>query len=120
MKRDWGPRVPAARESDVYAIIEDGGKQYKVSEGDHLLIEIRDLAEGQKDIKFDRVLMLGEGAGAKIGAPYVSGASVDATLVQALKMPKVEGIKFSRRKGYKKKFGHRQRMLRVEIAKISG
>jgi len=104
----------------VYAIFEDGGKQYKVSEGDQLLVELRDMAEGQTELKFEQVLMLGEGDSSKVGQPYVSGASVTATLVEALKMPKVIGIKFARRKGYKKKFGHRQPMLRVQIAKISG
>lgn len=103
----------------MYAIIEDGGKQYKVSEGAKLLIELADLDEGQTSLTFNKVLMLGEGAGAKIGAPYVAGAAVQAKVLQELKTPKVTGIKFARRKGYKKKFGHRQRMLRVEIEKIS-
>lgn len=104
----------------MYAIFEDGGKQYKVSEGDSVLVEIRDLPEGQSELVFDKVLMLGEGEAAKIGAPWVAGASVRAKLVQELKMPKVTGIKFSRRKGYRKKWGHRQNMLRVQVSAISG
>ncbi len=65
----------------MYAIIEDGGKQYKVSTGDMLLIELKELPEGQTDITFDKVLMLGEGADAKIGTPWVNGATVSAKVV---------------------------------------
>ena len=103
----------------VYAIFEDGGKQYKVSEGDALLIELCDLEEGQAQITFDKVLMVGEGADARVGTPWVKGATVTAKLVEELKTPKVVGIKFRRRKGYMKKFGHRQRMLKVAIEKIN-
>lgn len=104
----------------MYAIIEDGGKQYKVSQGDALLIETRELPEGQKEIAFDKVLMLGVGESAKIGAPYVAGAKVTALVTQALKAPRVIGIKFNRRKGYRKKWGHRQPLLRVQITGIQG
>lgn len=104
----------------MYAIFEDGGRQYKVSEGDHLLVDLRDNPDGGNTITFDKILMLGEGDGAKIGAPYIAKASVSATVLQELKTEKVTGIKFSRRKGYRKKWGHRQNMLRVQIDKISG
>lgn len=103
----------------MYAIFEDGGKQYKVAEGDMLLLETRELTEGQKSLTLDQVLMIGEGADAKIGQPWLSGASVSATVVQELKTPKVVGAKFKRRKGYKRIFGHRQQMLRVRIDKIN-
>lgn len=102
----------------MYAIFEDGGKQYKVSEGDSLLVETRELADGAKEVVFDKVLMVGEGEKAKVGAPWVSGASVTANLVAELKTAKVTGIKFSRRKGYRKKWGHRQQMMRVQVAAI--
>lgn len=104
----------------MYAIFEDGGKQYKVSEGDVLLIERRDRQPGQTQITFDRVLMVGAGAQVRIGAPWVEGASVTATVTQELKAPKVVGVKFRRRKGYMRKFGHRQPLLRVAIDKIVG
>jgi large subunit ribosomal protein L21 len=103
----------------VYAIFEDGGKQYKVGEGDTVLIERRDLSEGQSKITFDRVLMVGEGHDVHIGMPWVEGASVAATVTEELKTPKVVGIKFKRRKGYMRKFGHRQQMLKVAIDKIN-
>jgi|GEM_PF-160243 len=114
-----GARFRTHRGKKVYAIFEDGGKQYKVSEGDDLLIERRDLDDGQKEITFDKVLMVGEGADAKIGAPWVEGATVTATLTEQLKTPKVVGVKFKRRKGYMKRFGHRQQMFRVSIDKIN-
>ncbi len=102
----------------MYAVFEDGGKQYKVSEGDALLIERRDLDEGQAKITFDKVLMVGEGQDARIGTPWVTGATVTAKVTEELKTPKVIGVKFKRRKGYMKRFGHRQQMLKVAIEKI--
>jgi large subunit ribosomal protein L21 len=102
----------------VYAIFEDGGKQYKVSSGDKLLIDTKDLPEGQTEVTFDKVLMVGEGADARIGTPWVEGATVTAKVLQQLKTPKIRGVKFRRRKGYVKHWGHRQNMLKVEIAAI--
>lgn len=104
----------------MYAIFEDGGKQYKVSEGDMLLVELKDLPEEQKEITFEKVLMVGEGADAKIGTPWVDGATVTAKLVERIKMPKIRGVKFERRKGLYKRWGHRQKMLKVQIGAISG
>lgn len=103
----------------MYAIFEDGGKQYKVSSGDMLLLDQRDLPDEQNDITFDKVLMVGEGAEAHIGTPWVAGASVTAKIVERLKMPKIHGIKFKRRKGYLRRWGHRQQMLKVQIDAIS-
>lgn len=102
----------------MYAIFEDGGKQYKVKEGDALLVERRELAEGQSDLTFDNVLMVGEGQTARVGTPRLIGASVTARILEEIKMPKVVGLKFNRRKGYRRKWGHRQRMLKVQITGI--
>ena len=102
----------------MYAIFEDGGKQYKVTEGDILLVERKDLDKKAAEIKFDKILMVGEGTHARIGTPWVDGATIAAKVLEELKMPKVIGIKFKRRKGYMRKFGHRQRMLKVQISKI--
>jgi large subunit ribosomal protein L21 len=102
----------------VYAIFDDGGKQYKVAPGDVVLVETRDLPEGQSEITFDKVLLVGEGADARIGTPWVEGATVTGQVVEQLKMPKVRGIKFSRRKGYIKHWGHRQQVLKVRIDEI--
>lgn len=103
----------------MYAIIEDRGKQYKVTTGDMLLIDRQDLPDGQAEITFDKVLMLGEGTDARIGTPWLGGASVTAKVIGELKMAKVRGVKFARRKGYYKRWGHRQRMLRVQIDTIN-
>lgn len=104
----------------MYAIIEDGGKQYRVQKDDTLYVEQRKLATTAKKIEFDRVLMLGDGAKSKIGTPYVSGAKVTASLVGRQKGPKLEIVKFRRRKGYKLHKGHRQNYLQVTIDSISG
>ena len=104
----------------MYAIIEDGGKQYRVKTGDTLYIEQRELAEDAKTIEFDRVLMLGEGAESKIGTPLLEGAKVTATLERPIKGPKLEIVKFKRRKGYRLHKGHRQNHLKVTIDRIDG
>lgn len=102
----------------MYAIVEDGGKQYRVEKGDTIYIEKRDLPEGTKTVVFDRVLMLGDGAKSKVGTPWIEGASVTAKLDCAIKGPKLQIVKFKRRKGYHLKKGHRQALLKVAIDKI--
>lgn len=104
----------------MFAIIEDGGKQYRVKTGDTLYIEQRKLPEDTKTIEFDRVLMLGEGVESKIGTPLVEGAKVTATLERPIKGPKLEIVKFKRRKGYRLHKGHRQNLLKVTIDRIHG
>ena len=109
----------------MYAIIEESGSQIKLSEGDVFEIDHREGVEPGADITFDRVLMLGdeqtEDAGAaKIGTPYVSGAKVTATVLHPTRGEKIDVIKFKRRKGYRRKIGHRQPYLTVEVTGISG
>ncbi len=104
----------------MYAIFEDGGRQYKVSAGDKVYVDVRDLPEGQETIEFDRVLALGEGEAARIGQPFVDGARVVAKVDGELKGPKTTGIKYRRRKRYRRKFGHRQNHLQVTISDIIG
>ncbi|MFG0328759.1 MAG: 50S ribosomal protein L21 [Phycisphaerales bacterium] len=102
----------------MYAIIEDSGTQIKVSEGDVFEIHMRDAEAGSK-VTFDKVLMVGEGDGdAKIGAPYLTGASVTGKILDEVRSEKIDVIKFKRRKGYRRKNGHRQSYLRVEITGI--
>jgi large subunit ribosomal protein L21 len=103
----------------VYAIFEDGGKQYKVSTGDRVLVELRECPESTSDLTFDRVLMVGDGAAARIGQPFLAGASVTGKVLEELKTPKVHGIKHRRRKGYVKRWGHRQKLLKVEITAVN-
>jgi large subunit ribosomal protein L21 len=102
----------------VYAIIEDGGRQYKVKEGQVLDVDIRPVDEGCDTIEFDKVLLLGEGAEAKIGTPMVEGAKVVAKIQDHVKGPKVDIVHFIRRKGHTTRKGHRQNYIRVMIEKI--
>lgn len=104
----------------MYAIVDDGGKQYRVQDGDTLYIEKRDLPEGAQTIRFDRVLMIGEGKSSRIGTPCVDGATVIARLDGEAKGPKLEIVKYRRRKGYHLHKGHRQKHLQVTIEKITG
>jgi large subunit ribosomal protein L21 len=102
----------------MYAIIEDSGRQYKVQQGDAIEVDLRDLEEGQQTIEFDRVLMVGGTDEPKVGTPVVEGAKVVGQLAGEVKGPKLDVIKFRRRKGYRVKIGHRQRYLRVTISDI--
>jgi large subunit ribosomal protein L21 len=102
----------------MYAIIEAGGRQLKVSEGDVVRVELA--ATEDKTIKFDRVLLVGGGEGAaKIGAPIVAGATVSADVLGNVKGEKLMLQKHKRRKGYSKKQGHRQKLVEVKITGIS-
>ncbi len=103
----------------MYAVIETGGKQYKVSEGDVIFIEKLD-AEAGAAVTFDKVLAVGEGADIKVGAPSVAGASVEASVVKNGKSKKIVVFKMKPKKGYRKKQGHRQAYTKVEIKKING
>ncbi|MEM7227658.1 MAG: 50S ribosomal protein L21 [Planctomycetota bacterium] len=104
----------------MYAIIEDSGTQIKVQEGDVIDVDLRPLDDGTSSLSFDRVLVVGDGESAgNIGTPYVSGAKVAADIVGEIKGDKIDVIKFKRRKGYRRKQGHRQRYLRVKITGIS-
>lgn len=106
-------------EPDMYAIVEDSGTQIKLSPGDVIDIDLREAAEGET-LTFDRVLAVGGEGDARLGRPYVDGATVSATVLGEQKARKIDVIKYKRRKGYKVKKGHRQRYLRVEVTAISG
>ena len=102
----------------TYAIIETGGKQYRVKEGDEIFIEKLD-AEDDEKVKFDKVLAIFSEEDPKIGVPYVKGASVTAKVVKSGKSKKIIVYKMHRRKGYRRKQGHRQPYTKVKIGKIS-
>ena len=101
----------------MYAVIETGGKQYQVKEGDVLFIEKLD-AEGE--ITFDKVIMVGKDDGVTVGAPYVNGASVKATLLKNGKAKKITVFKYKAKKNEKKKQGHRQPYTKVQIEAVKG
>ena len=102
----------------MYAIIEDGGRQYKVSSGDKLYVDLRAVPEGQDTIEFTQVLAVGEGHEARIGQPLVAGAKVVAKVVGPVKGHKLRSVKFRRRKNYRRKLGHRQQYLAVTVSDI--
>ena len=101
----------------MYAVIESGGKQHRVSEGEVLKLEKIEASTGDT-VNFDKVLMVGEGADVKIGTPYVEG-NVTAEVISHGRGDKVTIIKFQRRKHHKKQMGHRQWFTEVKITGIS-
>jgi len=103
----------------MYAVIQTGGKQYRVKSGEQVKVELL-AAEVGAAVSFDRVLMLGEGDGVKVGAPFVSGAAVKATVVAQGRGEKVRIFKMRRRKHYAKTQGHRQGYTEVRIDEIVG
>jgi large subunit ribosomal protein L21 len=103
----------------MYAVIKTGGKQYRVKAGEAVRLEALEAQVGDT-LTFDQVLMLGEGEGAKIGAPLVSGAAVKATVLGHGRGDKVRSFKMRRRKHYMKTIGHRQNYTEVRIDGIVG
>jgi large subunit ribosomal protein L21 len=104
----------------MFAYFENGSHQYRVSNGDTLLIDFRDAAKTGDSITFDRVLLANGGGSSVIGAPTISGASVTAEIVEPLvKGPKLEIQKMRRRKNYRKHTGHRQGYTQVKITGIN-
>jgi large subunit ribosomal protein L21 len=102
----------------AYAVIQTGGKQYRVAEGDVIEVEKLDVAEGA-EAKFDEVLLVSGAAGLSVGTPLVSGASVSAEVVSQDKADKVIAFKYKRRKGYHRTVGHRRQITRLKITSIA-
>ena len=106
----------------MYAIIEDSGTQIKVQKGDLIDIDLREVEDGAT-ITFDKVLAVGDASGssaAKIGMPYLQGATVSAKVIGEADGPKVLVGKYKRRKGYRKTIGHRLHYTRIEVLAING
>lgn len=103
----------------MYAIIETGGKQYKVAEGDAIRVEKLN-AEAGETVTFDKVLMISGEGEAKVGKPYVEAASVTGSVKANGRGKKVIVFKYKAKKGYSKKQGHRQPYTEVVIDKING
>ena len=102
----------------MYAVIQTGGKQYRVSEGDILRVEKIGADEGA-DIELEKVLMVVDGDDVKVGKPYVDGGKVSATVKNHGRGKKVKILKFKRRKQHLKRQGHRQSYTELEITGIS-
>ena len=104
----------------MYAIIEDSGSQIKVSTGDVIRIDVRELADDAATVTFDKVMLVSPDEGdATIGQPYVDGATVTADIINDQDSEKVSVVKFKRRKGYRRMKGHRQHYLSVKVTAIN-
>ncbi len=103
----------------MFAVIETGGKQYKVSEGDVIYVEKLEVADGES-VTFDKVLALSDGENFKVGTPYVEGAAVAAKAILTGKGKKIYVIRYKPKKNEKKKIGHRQYFTKIQIDKIVG
>ena len=101
----------------MYAVIRSGGKQYRVRSGDQLRVEAL-VADVGAAVSFEQVLIVGEGEAVRVGAPYVAGAKVSATVVAHGRGEKVRIFKLRRRKHYQKSQGHRQGFTEVRIDDI--
>ncbi len=102
---------------DPYAVVETGGKQYLVHKGDELLTERIEVEAGQT-LTLDRVLAISDGETLTVGTPAVAGAQVRALVMEHLRGPKVVSFKKKRRKGYHKKIGHRQELMKLKIEEV--
>ena len=102
----------------MFAIIETGGKQYKVQEGDVVFVEKLNAADGDT-VTFDRVFAVSDGETFQVGTPVVAGASVSASVVKNGRGKKIYVMKYKPNKGEKKKIGHRQPYTKVQIEKIN-
>jgi len=102
----------------MYAVIHTGGKQYRVQPGETLKIETLAVEAGQ-EVQFDKVLLVQNDNGVKIGQPYLDGGKVTATVTAHGRHPKVKIIKFRRRKHHMKQAGHRQNFTEVKITDIT-
>ena len=102
----------------MYAIIDEGARQHRVTAGDTIRID-REVPEGETNVTFDRVLLVGGAGDARIGTPVVAGATVTAEVLGEARGPKIDIFKYKRRKGYRKRQGHRQTYTAVKITAIN-
>ena len=103
---------------EAYAVIQTGGKQYRVEKDTILTVELLEDAEAGKTVEFDQVLALSNGTELTIGAPVIEGSKVVATVVDNVRGDKVVAFKKKRRQGYRKKIGHRQGLTKIKIESI--
>lgn len=103
----------------MYAIVETGGKQYRVSEGATLYVE-KLPGEPESTVELDKVLLIQDGESVRVGTPYIDGARVVATVVKQAKAPKILVFKYKPKKNYRKRYGHRQPYTRLLIQAVEG
>ena len=102
----------------MFAIIETGGKQYKVKTGDTVCLELLDIAPKAKTVKLEKVLLASEEGKVSVGRPYLTGAYCEADVLGEIRAPKVISFKYIRREKSATKIGHRQNYHKVKISKI--
>ena len=116
-------RTPASSVEEevqrVYAVIQTGGKQYRVQQGDVIYVEKID-AQADETVTFDKVLLVGEGEAVKVGTPAVDGAKVEGKVLAQVKGQKIVVYKYKAKKNERKKQGHRQPYTKVEITEVVG
>ncbi|HIR61734.1 MAG TPA: 50S ribosomal protein L21 [Candidatus Faecivivens stercoravium] len=103
----------------MYAVMETGGKQYRVQVGDVIFVEKLD-CEADSKVTLDKIVMVSGDDGVKVGAPYVDGASVEATVLKNGKSKKITVFTYKSKKNEKRKMGHRQPYTQVRIDTING
>ncbi|MBW4827291.1 MAG: 50S ribosomal protein L21 [Clostridiaceae bacterium] len=103
----------------MYAVIETGGKQYRVQEGDTIFVEKLDADNGEQ-VSFDKVLFVSKDDDLIVGKPYIEGAKVEGKVLEQGKGKKVIVFKYKAKKNYRKKQGHRQPYTKVKVEKILG
>jgi large subunit ribosomal protein L21 len=120
-KKTAAKKTPAPKKGTAadFSVIETGGKQYIVSVGDVIDVELlsEDLKEGDK-VVFDKVLLSDDGANATIGMPYIDGATVTGTYLGLKKGPKISIVRYKAKSNRDRKIGHRQKYARVEITAL--
>lgn len=115
-------KAEKAASSTAFAVIETGGKQYQVAQGETIKVEKIKAKEALKEgdsITFDKVLLVDSGDAVDVGTPYISGAKVTGSLVEIGRSPKVTVIKYKQKSRYFKKNGHRQPFFKIKIEKIA-
>ncbi|MCX7355233.1 MAG: 50S ribosomal protein L21 [Alphaproteobacteria bacterium] len=101
----------------MYAVIQTGGKQYKVAKNDVIFVEKLD-GDAGAEVTFDKVMLIGDGDGRTVGHPFISGAAVTATVLEQARGPKLIVFKKKRRQNYRRKRGHRQAVSVLRITNI--
>lgn len=102
----------------MFAVIEMGGKQYRVTTDQILYVEKTGTAAGE-EISVDKVLLVEKDGGVKVGAPVLSDVTIKAKVLADVRAPKILGFKYKRRKNYRRKWGHRQDMQQIQITSIN-
>ncbi len=116
-KKATAPKAKTAPKGDGFAVVQTGGKQYIVREGQTLKIEKLEIAEGGK-VSFDKVLLQSKGDSVTIGTPYIQGATVEADVTEQGRHKKILVVKYKQKSRYFKRNGHRQPFTEVKITSV--